>query len=108
MVAAVSGGADSVAMLRTLHEIRQGNQGSGELLVAHVNHGIRGARSDQDAAWVCGLAESLGLQCEIATITPPGTGESHRGLCRHPLGASQEDWPAVCRPREGCPRDSAS
>ncbi|HUY80963.1 MAG TPA: tRNA lysidine(34) synthetase TilS [Acidobacteriaceae bacterium] len=55
----VSGGADSVALLRTLVEA------AGEiglvLQVAHMHHGIRGADADADAEFVAGLAAELGL-----------------------------------------------
>jgi tRNA(Ile)-lysidine synthase len=54
LVVAVSGGIDSVALLHMLH-------GSGrELVVAHVNHGIRDD-SDEDEAFVRSLAENYGL-----------------------------------------------
>ncbi len=57
---AVSGGADSVALLRRLTEVQQ-DIGL-VLLVLHVHHGIRGAEADADAAFVEQLAEQLGLR----------------------------------------------
>jgi tRNA(Ile)-lysidine synthase len=54
---AVSGGADSVALLHILHRLRERFQAS--LTVLHVNHGLRGAESDQDEAFVGDLAKSL-------------------------------------------------
>ena len=63
MLVAVSGGADSVALLRILLEIRQ-LQGvdNASLVVAHVNHGTRGKESDDDEQFVRHLAESLELE----------------------------------------------
>jgi tRNA(Ile)-lysidine synthase len=55
-VVAVSGGADSVALLRGLLDA-----GAGPLTVAHFNHHLRGAESDADADFVRELAASLGL-----------------------------------------------
>ncbi|HEX3148964.1 MAG TPA: tRNA lysidine(34) synthetase TilS [Gemmataceae bacterium] len=55
IVVAVSGGADSVAMLRALAE----STPPGELVVAHLNHQLRGADSDADAAFVAGLLPEL-------------------------------------------------
>ncbi len=58
VVVAVSGGADSVALLDFLAT------GSGlglRLVVAHVNHGLRGAEADADERFVRGLAERYGL-----------------------------------------------
>jgi tRNA(Ile)-lysidine synthase len=60
---AVSAGADSVALLRAMGEIRPA--GAGRLVVAHFNHRLRGAASDADAAFVHDLAAGLGLSCEI-------------------------------------------
>jgi tRNA(Ile)-lysidine synthase len=56
---AVSGGADSVALLRRLLEER--HQLGVVLSVAHVHHGIRGAAAEEDAAFVGSLAETHGL-----------------------------------------------
>ena len=60
---AVSGGADSVALLRALAE--QNKKKGGELglvlHVAHLHHGLRGAEADDDLAFVRDLAASLGL-----------------------------------------------
>jgi tRNA(Ile)-lysidine synthase len=57
IVVAVSGGPDSVALLRILATLQQG-QG---LAVAHVNHQLRGAESDADEAFVQELAAKLSL-----------------------------------------------
>jgi len=57
---AVSGGADSVALLRLLLELRQ--EIGLVLSVVHFNHNLRGAESDADADFVAHLAESHGLE----------------------------------------------
>ena len=59
ILAAVSGGADSVAMLHLLMEFCPPD---GKLAVAHINHGLRGAASDADAAFVRTLAEEYHLR----------------------------------------------
>ncbi|MBN9519134.1 tRNA lysidine(34) synthetase TilS [bacterium] len=56
-VVAVSGGADSVALLRALHAV-----GAGPLHVAHFHHHLRGAEADADAAFVRALAAELGCE----------------------------------------------
>ena len=56
---AVSGGADSVALLRILLELR-GELGV-VLSVAHFHHGIRGAEADRDQQFVQDLAGSFQL-----------------------------------------------
>jgi tRNA(Ile)-lysidine synthase len=55
----VSGGADSVALLRILREVRE-RQGI-RLTVLHFNHGLRGADSDSDERFVASLAADLQL-----------------------------------------------
>jgi tRNA(Ile)-lysidine synthase len=61
---AVSGGADSVALLRLMLELRQ--EIGLVLSVVHINHKLRGAESDGDEAFVRDLAETHGLElhCE--------------------------------------------
>ena len=67
VVVAVSGGPDSVALLRLLHDLdkSQGRGGKGEgaspLHVAHLNHMLRGEESEGDERFVQGLASGLGL-----------------------------------------------
>ncbi len=60
-VVAVSGGADSVALLRGLVQLREPQS----LIVAHLNHQLRGAESDADVDFVRELACSL--HCTFAT-----------------------------------------
>lgn len=73
LVVAVSGGPDSVALLATLSAIR-----GSRLVVAHINHKLRGAESDADSAFVQGLAEQLNLsfRVEIALIPERASIES--------------------------------
>ena len=59
VAAAVSGGADSVALLRVLLELRA--ELGIVLAVAHFNHGLRGEQSDTDEAFVAELAREHGL-----------------------------------------------
>jgi len=57
---AVSGGADSVALLQLMLELR--NELGIVLSVVHLNHKLRGAESDIDAEFVRGLAERHALE----------------------------------------------
>ena len=63
IVAAVSGGADSVAMLHALHDLRSRGLFTLPIIVAHVNHGLRGRESDSDERFVQETAWRLGLAC---------------------------------------------
>lgn len=66
VVVAVSGGADSVALLRALAAVNE--PACNALTVAHFHHGLRGAEADADAAFVRELASQLELPfyCEHA------------------------------------------
>jgi tRNA(Ile)-lysidine synthase len=55
VVAGVSGGADSVAMLYAFHALNI------PVTVAHLNHQLRGAESDADESFVQLLADELGF-----------------------------------------------
>jgi tRNA(Ile)-lysidine synthase len=80
----VSGGADSVALLRALHE-RKAELGL-VLHVAHLHHGLRGAEADGDLEFVRGLAEGLGLPFHEARVETADeareNGESIEGAAR--------------------------
>jgi tRNA(Ile)-lysidine synthase len=58
-VVAVSGGPDSVALLAALSELQKREHASGTLVVAHLNHELRGAESDEDEEFVRNLAARL-------------------------------------------------
>lgn len=63
VLAAVSGGADSVALLLLL-SVAQREMGI-SLEAAHYEHGIRGEASRGDAAFVLALCEKLAVPCHV-------------------------------------------
>lgn len=71
-VVAVSGGGDSVGLLRVLHgaSARVGLN----LSVAHLDHGARGEAGRRDAAFVADLAGSLGLPVDLGQWRPTRAG----------------------------------
>ncbi len=72
MVVAVSGGADSVALLCALTELR--DECGLDLIVAHFHHRLRGDEAHADAAFVEQLAKKFGLPFVIGYApddTPP-------------------------------------
>ncbi|WP_437187530.1 tRNA lysidine(34) synthetase TilS [Planctomicrobium sp. SH668] len=74
ILVAVSGGADSVSLLRQIQEIR--NEFQLELAVGHFDHAIR-VDSQDDAGWVRELACSLGIPFFSArNNAPPANGTS--------------------------------
>jgi len=60
VVIGISGGADSVALLHVLLELR-GALSLGEIIPVHVNHNLRGQESDGDEAFVGKLCDELNL-----------------------------------------------
>jgi tRNA(Ile)-lysidine synthase len=67
VLAAVSGGPDSMALLRALLELKRAGgvsgsaRGTGAVMAGHVNHGLRGRSSDDDEAWLRQQCEQLGV-----------------------------------------------
>ena len=59
VLAAVSGGADSTALVHLMYAMR--SRLGVTLAVAHLNHGLRGRAADDDARFVEDLSGSLGL-----------------------------------------------
>jgi tRNA(Ile)-lysidine synthase len=62
---AVSGGADSVALLRALAELAP--ELGVVLFVLHLNHQLRGADSEADKSFVAALAKQLDLDCFVVS-----------------------------------------
>lgn len=58
----VSGGPDSVALLRTILDL------GGRPAALHVDHGLRGEESREDAEFVRGLCAGLEVRCEVRTL----------------------------------------
>jgi tRNA(Ile)-lysidine synthase len=70
---AVSGGADSVALLRAMASLKTAAGGNGKLFVGHLNHGRRGRAADADEAWVNILCRQLAIpvilgRADVASI----------------------------------------
>lgn len=69
VLAAVSGGADSVALLALLRE--QACRGEIRLHAAHFEHGIRGEESRGDARFVQKLCTRWGIECHMGAADVP-------------------------------------
>jgi tRNA(Ile)-lysidine synthase len=64
VVVAVSGGPDSVALLRGMAGQAEPS-GAARLVVAHYNHRWRGEESDADESFVRDLCSKLGVVCQV-------------------------------------------
>ena len=63
VIAGVSGGVDSVALLYILHVLAPSL--SMKITAVHVNHGLRGEDADLDAFFVMNLCKKLELPCKM-------------------------------------------
>jgi tRNA(Ile)-lysidine synthase len=76
LIVAVSGGADSVALLRALVDAAPG---IGLVLsIAHVHHGIRGADAEADAEFVADLAAKFELALHRQNVDAPAAAQKNR------------------------------
>ena len=89
LAAAVSGGADSMALLLLLRQLQP--RFGYTLSACHVNHGLRGQSADRDEAFVRAECARLGVPLRVfhaAELTPPparrgglGAPSALYGLC---------------------------
>ncbi|MDP8213627.1 MAG: tRNA lysidine(34) synthetase TilS [Candidatus Euphemobacter frigidus] len=63
ILVAVSGGADSVALLHLLYRLKE--EEDLKLTVVHLDHGLRGQASEADSRWVRELAGRLDIPCLV-------------------------------------------
>lgn len=95
----VSGGADSVALLHLLVE-----SGFRNLVVCHLDHGLRGRASAEDANFVRRLAVKLGMKSVIAKSDVRGRmaagSESLETAARH----ARHRFFGECARQSRCPR----
>lgn len=87
LLVGVSGGPDSMALLHFLlaHRAAAGVTGGG-IVAAHVNHGLRGADADADAAFVRAQCAAWGVRAVEASVDagarPRGRGTSREQAAR--------------------------
>jgi tRNA(Ile)-lysidine synthase len=87
VVAAVSGGPDSMAMLHCLIQIRE--ELGFSIVIAHVNHGVRGKLADRDQNFVKKVAEEVGLPFHTINVNMNDYGKE--------LGISSEEAGRILR-----------
>ena len=77
VIAAVSGGADSVAMLFALYLLR--DELGITLEAAHFNHHLRGAESDRDEAFVTDFCGRYDIPLHLGSVRFPVPEDSGSG-----------------------------
>lgn len=76
LLVAVSGGGDSLALLYALHQAQA--EFDLRLCGAHLNHTLRGAESDADAAFVAAAFRRLGMPCTLQRADVAAYRRAHR------------------------------
>lgn len=88
ILAAVSGGGDSVGLLLFLWEHKQ-RLGIARLMAAHVNHGLR-PEADEEETFVCALCQTLGVEFRRKRLSPDGPDMSEEWARRERYAFLQE------------------
>ena len=79
VLAALSGGADSVALTLLLSSLAE--RTGFTLCAAHVHHGIRGEEADRDAAFCASFCEERGIPFRLLRGDAPKLArERHAGM----------------------------
>jgi len=79
LLAAVSGGPDSVALARVLNELARRRRLSFKWSILHVNHHLRGEEAGRDERFCRGLAEQLGVAFALEHVDVPAIREESGG-----------------------------
>ena len=72
----VSGGADSVALLRGLRALAEPAQL--QVVAAHLNHGMRPRAAEDDAEWTAQLCRRLDIPIVLEKVDVPAYANEHR------------------------------
>jgi tRNA(Ile)-lysidine synthase len=102
LLVAVSGGPDSVALLRVMallssdYDLR--------LTTAHLNHGLRGEESQKEEAFVRSLCAEMGIACICKTVNARSL-QKGRGMSLEEIGREQrylflDETAATCGARK--------
>lgn len=72
ILVAVSGGADSLALMYALHSLKV------DSVIAHINHQLRGRLADEDEAFVIERANTLGLSVVTRRVSVATYAKEHK------------------------------
>lgn len=86
IIVALSGGADSVALLYLLSELNY------PLIAAHCNFHLRGAESDRDEAFVRALTDRLGVECHVISFDTKEYAATHGCSIEMAARELRYDW----------------
>lgn len=78
VIAALSGGADSVSLLHVLKSLEQ--QLKINIYACHINHNLRGKDSDSDQEFTEKLCQKMNVPLKIFSVDVSGTAEKHQSI----------------------------
>ncbi|MDP4896745.1 MAG: tRNA lysidine(34) synthetase TilS [Akkermansiaceae bacterium] len=95
----VSGGLDSMALLHLLHESR-----FRDVVVCHLDHGLRGSDSRGDASFVRREAGKMGFEVEVGKVDVRGLMEERKESLETAARAARHEFFAECGKSHRCGR----
>jgi len=98
-LAGISGGADSVALLHLLHR-----HGFRDVVVCHLDHGLRGRTAAADARFVQKLAGDLGYPCESGKTEVKFLARDNGHSIETSAREARHAFFAICSRKYRCPR----
>ena len=96
VVVALSGGADSVALLCTLNSLKE--EYNLTLYACHLNHNIRGDEAKRDENFVRDLCEKSGVELFVKSVDVPDVAKESKQsleLCGRNDRAGSSDKPLL-------------
>jgi tRNA(Ile)-lysidine synthase len=78
VVIAVSGGADSAALMLAIEELHRAGRLALRVAAAHLDHGLRGEAGAADACWVSELASAIGFESELGRASVKEMADARR------------------------------
>lgn len=96
VLVALSGGADSVCLMRILHELGY------TVVAAHCNFHLRGAESDRDEQFVRRLCETLGVTLHVRSFQTERYAEEHGVSIEMAARELRYSWFEELRKETGC------
>ena len=94
VLVALSGGADSTALLLSLKELGY------HVFAVHVNHNLRGDESLRDEAFCVKLCDSLGVELYVESVDVKSYCDEKK--CSTELGAREQRYEALYKHANGC------
>lgn len=96
VLVALSGGADSVALLSVLIKLGY------KCEAAHCNFRLRGDESERDRDFVAKLCDNLGVRCHVKEFDVPGYMSQHRVSLEMACRELRYEWFEQLRQQLGC------